>query len=183
MVLSDGIELVELSEKEASLKVLPDCRYFSSGYYDVSVKRSVDGWNVGLLFKRFQNVLEKSYRGRLFEEHVGGPRVFAAVLNGEQVGWIELGFDAWNNRMRVWEFLVREEYRGRGIGSTLMNRAVEVAREKGARMVVLETQSNNAVAIDFYLKFGFELIGFDVAAYSNEDVDRKEVRIELELKL
>ena len=65
----------------------------------------------------------------------------------------------------------------------LMKRAVEVAKERGARMLILETQSNNAVAIDFYLRLGFQLVGFDVAAYSNEDVDKKEVRLELGLKL
>lgn len=50
-------------------------------------------------------------------------------------------------------------------------------------MLVLETQTCLAATIDFYLKFGFELIGFDTVAYSNEDVERKEVRLELGLKL
>ena len=30
---------------------------------------------------------------------------------------------------------------------------------------------------------GFELIGFDLAAYSNKDTSKKEVRLELGLKL
>jgi ribosomal protein S18 acetylase RimI-like enzyme len=64
-----------------------------------------------------------------------------------------------------------------------MNHAVKVAKERGARMLVLETQSCNVPAINFYLKFGFKLIGFDVAAYSNKDVERKEVRLEFGLKL
>ncbi len=107
--------------------------------------------------------------------HIEEPRVFAAVLDDEQVGWVELGYDRWNNRMRVWEFLVQEEFRRKGIGTMLMKHAVKVAKEKGARMLVLETQSCDVPAIDFYLEFGFELIGFDVAAYSNEDIKRKEV--------
>jgi ribosomal protein S18 acetylase RimI-like enzyme len=59
-----------------------------------------------------------------------------------------------------------------------MQRAVRVANKKSARMLVLETHSCNVPAIDFYLKHGFELIGFDIAAYSNEDVKKKEVRLE-----
>jgi ribosomal protein S18 acetylase RimI-like enzyme len=85
--------------------------------------------------------------------------------------------------MRVWEFLVKEEFRRMGIGSLLMNFAVKVAKEKGARMLVLETQSCNVPAITFYLKQGFNLIGFDSAAYSNEDIDKREVRFEMGLQL
>jgi ribosomal protein S18 acetylase RimI-like enzyme len=64
-----------------------------------------------------------------------------------------------------------------------MNHAVGIAKEKGARMLVLETQTNNDVAIKFYLDFGFKLIGLDIAAYSNEDLEKKEIRLELGLKL
>jgi ribosomal protein S18 acetylase RimI-like enzyme len=84
--------------------------------------------------------------------------------------------------MRVWEFLVEEEFRKRGIG-TLMDHAVKVAKEKGARMLVLETQTNKDTVIKFYLNFGFNLIGLDSAAYSNEDIEKKEIRLELGLKL
>ncbi len=85
--------------------------------------------------------------------------------------------------MRVWEFLVKEEFRRMGIGDMLMGLAAKAAKEKGARMLVLETQSCNVPAIAFYLKQGFDLIGFDSAAYSNEDVKRQEVRLEMGLPL
>jgi ribosomal protein S18 acetylase RimI-like enzyme len=65
----------------------------------------------------------------------------------------------------------------------LMNHGVKIAKEKGARMLVLETQTNNETAIEFYLNFGFKLIGLDIAAYSNEDVEKKEIRLEMGLKL
>jgi ribosomal protein S18 acetylase RimI-like enzyme len=136
-----------------------------------------------LTCKAFEKTLKKNYHGRLFEDHIEEPRVFAAVLNEEPIGWIELGHEKWNNRMRVWELLVKEEYRGRGVGKLLMNQAVRTAKEKGARMLVLETQTNNSDAISFYLSFGFELIGFDTAAYSNEDIEKKEVRLELGMRL
>jgi ribosomal protein S18 acetylase RimI-like enzyme len=64
-----------------------------------------------------------------------------------------------------------------------MQHAIKLAKEKGARMLVLETQSCNVKAIQFYLKHGYKLIGFDTAAYSNQDIEKKEVRLELGLKL
>jgi ribosomal protein S18 acetylase RimI-like enzyme len=174
--------LVELEKKDAYLREISS-KYSTSHYYDVSVCRESGLWRIELTHKAFDKGLNKNYHGRLFEDHIEEPRVFAVVLGNKQVGWIELGYDRWNNRMRVWEFLVEEEFRRRGIGTLLMNHAVEIAKARGARMLVLETQTNNATAISFYLKFGFEFVGFDTAAYSNEDIEKKEVRLELGLKL
>lgn len=77
--------------------------------------------------------LEKNYRGRLFEDHVEEPRVFVAMQDNLQVGWIELGYEKWNNRMRVWEFLVKEKFRRKGIGMQLMKKAVNIAKERGGQ--------------------------------------------------
>lgn len=64
-----------------------------------------------------------------------------------------------------------------------MNRITETAESTGARMIVLETQSCNESAIAFYRKNGFSIIGFDLYAYSNNDPERHEVRIEMGKKL
>lgn len=174
--------IVELAKNDAYLRELKS-KYCTSGYYDLSVCHSFESWTINLALKPLEKKLEKNYQGKLFENHVEEPRVFAAMLGGRQIGWIELGYEKWNNRMRVWEFLVEEELRRKHIGIALMNHAVKISKEKGARMLVLETQTCNVPAINFYLKFGFELIGFDSAAYSNEDVEKREIRLELGLKL
>jgi len=178
----DNVTLVELQKNDAYLKEIGS-KYSTSHYYDVSVHSESGSWRIELVRKPFEKTLDKNYHGKLFEDHIEEPRVFAAVCENKQVGWIELGYDRWNNRMRVWEFLVEEEFRKRGIGTLLMNHAVKVAKEKGARMLVLESQTNKDTAIKFYLNFGFRLIGIDIAAYSNEDIEKKEIRLELGLKL
>jgi GNAT superfamily N-acetyltransferase len=182
MKKDDAVRLVEITKSEAYLSELRS-KHSSSYYYDVSVLRKPGSWKIELTLKPLGRTLEKEYKGRLFEDHIEEPRVFAAVQGDRQIGWIELGYDRWNNRMRVWEFLVEEGFRRKGVGRQLMEHAVKIGKEKGARMLVLETQTCLAATIDFYLKFGFELIGFDTVAYSNEDVERKEVRLELGLKL
>lgn len=50
-------------------------------------------------------------------------------------------------------------------------------------MAVLETQSCNENAIAFYNKNGFNIIGFDLYAYTNENLDKHEVRIEMGIRL
>jgi ribosomal protein S18 acetylase RimI-like enzyme len=176
------VAITELTGTEASpVRLL--YRYTSLHYYDVSIVREPNGWRIELALKPFEDPVERTSESRFFEDFVEEPRAFAATLRGEQVGWLEVGYHKWNNRMRVWEILVKDGFRRRGIGTALMNHAIKLAKEKGARALVLETQTCNAPAIDFYLKQGFELVGFDATAYTNQDADRKEVKLELGLRL
>lgn len=180
--LLENVSIRELSKDETTTLRL-QYKYLTSDYYDLSVNREKETWKITMTLKPFEKALEKISESKVFELHIEEPRVFAAVLGEEQIGWVELGYEKWNNRMRVWEFLVKEEFRRRGVGKLLMNHAVIIAKEKGARMLVLETQSCNVPTISFYLNFGFELVGFDSAAYSNEDIVKREIRLEMGLKL
>lgn len=180
--ITDSVRIVELTKSDPDRPRLR-YRYATTGYYDTSIVSRPEGWEIELRLKPLKKPLEKVHTSALFKEHVPEPRAFAAVLEGRQVGWIELGHERWNNRMRVWEFLVEERFRRMGVGKLLMNHAIRIARKRRARMLVLETQSCNVPAIAFYLGRGFNLIGIDSAAYSNQDTDRKEVRLELGLRL
>lgn len=55
----------------------------------------------------------------------------------------------------VHEIFVHPEYRGRGIGSTLLDRAVEYARERGRKLMGLWVGVKNFSAKEFYKKRGF----------------------------
>lgn len=66
-----------------------------------------------------------------------------------------------------------------GIGHALIEMTKEQARRERRRAVMLETQSCNVNAVDFYQHEGFTLIGMDTCCYGNNDLQRKEVRLEL----
>ena len=172
------MQIVELTKASTPLPRLA-YRYRTRHHYALELKRSAGGWTARLRLRRLPRELEKRCESELFQWMVLEPRAFAAIEDGKQVGWIEVDLSAFKERARVWEFLVLEEYRRRGIGTALMTKAEEVAREAGVRMLVLETQSCNVGAMAFYLKFGFDLVGFDGTAYSNEDVERGEIRLEM----
>jgi len=180
--LDEDLTIVELLRTDKRLPVLND-KYTTESYYDLSIKRRTNAWTIQLRLKQFEKPLEKTYTGTFYEPHIEEPRVFVAMLKNEQAGWIELGYDKWNNRMRIWELLVKKGCRTKGIGTRLIKHAIDAAKQKGARMLVLETQSNNSLAISFYLRRGFRLIGFDAAAYTNEDTKRKEIRLEFGLPI
>ena len=112
------------------------------------------------------------------------PAAFGAFEQERLLGFVEGSIESWNSRFRISNLCVFDKAaRGQGIGSMLMARITEAARARGARMLVLETQSCNEAAIAFYRKNGFSVIGFDLYAYSNADPERREVRIEMGKKL
>ena len=65
----------------------------------------------------------------------------------------------------------------------LIQKAEEAAKNSNARMIVLETQTCNRNAVDFYLAMGFRPIGFDLFCYTNSDPDKEEVRLEMAKQL
>jgi ribosomal protein S18 acetylase RimI-like enzyme len=175
-------KITELLKSNAPFPKL-EYEYTTNQHYKVQISHTHKSWTAKLVLTPLLEPAQKRFEEQLFAEHVEEPRAFTAIHNGEQIGWIQLGYEKWNNRMRVWELLIKKEHRRKGTGTQLMQHAIKLAKERGARMLVLETQSCNTKAIRFYLKHGYELIGFDTAAYSNQDIEKSEVRLELGLKL
>ena len=99
--------------------------------------------------------------------------------NGKLIAAIELFHEKWAKRIRVTELWVDEKARRRGIGSELMTFAKQKTQESDCRMLILETQSCNVAAIDFYRSQGLELVGVLTCDYQNDDIERKEVRFEM----
>ena len=169
------VELKKGGEPHAKLVY----QYRTRQHYALDVTKDAKGWTAELELRPLPQELEKRCESELFQWMVLEPRAFAALEDGKEVGWIEIDLNAFKDRTRVWELLVMKEYQRRGIGTALMRKAEEVARAAGSRMLVLEMQSCNVGAMAFYLGFGFDLVGFDRTAYSNEDVEKGEIRLEL----
>lgn len=89
----------------------------------------------------------------------------------------------WNNIARLWDINVNEENRRKSIGKKFLEFGLAKAKEWKCRAIVLECQSSNYPAISFYLKNDFKLTGLDLIAYSNQDIEKHEVRLEMSRKL
>lgn len=96
-----------------------------------------------------------------------------------EIGLIVVGKQSWNKTARIWDIAINEESQRKGIGGKLLKFAEKRAVEWKCRAIILECQSSNYSAIQFYLKHGYNLIGFDLIAYTNNDIDRHEVRFEM----
>lgn len=150
--------------------------YLTKGYYDI--EKVPDGFKVS--YKSFDCLKEITFEDCFFNEWLEQPVAFGAFENDELLGYVEGMVEQWNNRYRISNICVFDRSkRCCGIGSRLMNTILKEAKKSGARMVVLETQTCNENAIAFYKKNGFDIIGFDLYSYSNDDPERHEIRIEM----
>ena len=151
-------------------------QYSTKGYFDI--EKSPDGFF--FTYKAFDKEEERTFEDYFFNEWLEDPVAYGAFENGKLLGYVEGTPEAWNQRYRISNICIfDEEQRHCGIGTELMNVILNEAEKSGARMVVLETQTCNENAIAFYKKNGFDIIGFDLFAYSNTDPERHEVRIEM----
>lgn len=56
---------------------------------------------------------------------------------------------------QIMDIAVAPEQRGRGVASLLLERSLDIARQKGAERLVLEVRRSNLAAIGLYERFGF----------------------------
>ena len=155
-------------------------RYTTKGYYDIQ-KISND---FKFKYTKFDEEKEVSFEDSFFSEWLEEPIAYGAFEDERLLGFVEGTIEKWNNRFRISNICVFESgKRHAGIGTKLMETILQAAKQSGARMVILETQTCNENAIAFYKKNGFEIIGFDLYSYSNNDPEKHEVRIEMGRKL
>ena len=159
-------------------------RYTTSTYYDISLTQNAGGFTTTMQLKSFPSPVthtpeEYDFPDSLYQDHWNNAEAYGIVIDGKLSGAIELWHEEWSHRLRITELWVSDELRNQGCGHALMEKARSAAKEKDCRAIILETQSCNTNAIGFYLHEGFTLIGFDLCCYSNRDIERHEVRIEL----
>lgn len=173
------IDIIELDRERYSGRKFTS-RYKTKGYYDIEA--TATGFDI--TYKNFEEPKEMSFDDVFFGEWLDDPKAFGAFKDGQLVGYVEGTLEKWNNRYRISNICIFDySKRHNGIGSLLMERILLEAKESGARMVVLETQTCNENAIAFYKKHGFKMIGFDLYAYTNTDKERNEIRIEMGMRL
>ena len=158
----------------------------NDSYYDVEISPlDHDGCTVSLVRKAAEKEIvhtpdEYDFPDKLYQDYWANAEAYGGVSDaGELLACIEVCPEEWSNSLLVTELWVSESLRGKGIGKQLMDKAKEIAVQQKRRAIILETQSCNTRAIGFYLHQGFELIGLDTCCYTNDDIGRREVRINL----
>ena len=105
-------------------------------------------------------------------------RFWFAEVDGEMIGAIAIvGHSAEKAQLR-W-FILHPEFRGIGLGSRLLNEAIQYCREKGYKTIFLVTTEDQKTAIKMYVKAGFK----KVAAHENQAWGKDLIEQTFELNL
>lgn len=98
-----------------------------------------------------------------FQERIENPKCcfFLAILNDQVAGFISCSIRivqnvmVYNKRGYVAETVVGQEFRGKGVGALLFNRAQDWFLEKGADHIELQVSLKNDGAFNFWKSKGF----------------------------
>lgn len=157
-------------------------RYTSKEYYDLEKVESSNFFEVKMIKKKFDKPVthspeEYDFPDSLYQSHWEKAEAFGVINDKEELlACVEICPEEWSNRLMVTELWVADHIQRQGVGTALMNLVKEEAIKQKRRAIILETQSCNVRAIDFYRKQGFELIGYDSCCYTNMDIERHEIR-------
>ncbi len=147
--------------------------YTTDHYFDFEQSSCNDAIAFNIVKKPFKTTLNKKFVNKLFPDYYENSEGYGIIEGDTLIGVIALSKEDWNNRLRITELLVCPKLRKQGIGSKLMNIAKTRAKELNCRSIILETQSCNEKAINFYFSQGFSLVGFDTNCYSNNDIEKR----------
>ncbi len=124
-------------------------------FADVSIDRSIE--------QRFGLVGGTSWEQRKLSQieaecdaNPGG--VFVYEENGTVIGFITVGLDHLTRQGRILNLAVDQGHQGKGLGTQLIERALQYMRDQGMELARIETLEDNAVGRHLYPKMGFEEI-------------------------
>jgi ribosomal protein S18 acetylase RimI-like enzyme len=102
-----------------------------------------------------------------FQSAMNGDTILIAVTDDRLAGYIQLsdvkvdvqGVKPGPNDQAVNAVYIHSDYQGQGIGRALMDAAFDHPRFAKAENIFIDVWDENKRAVDFYLKYGFEIVG------------------------
>ncbi len=113
---------------------------------------------------------EKWSAASFFNELARGCAYLVATDGEQIIGYVGVDVappdEAWINNIAV-----RRDRQHHGIGRLLLDRALAIGRDRGARQTLLEVASDNGPAQRLYDRYGFEVIGVRRGYYQSTKTD------------
>jgi ribosomal-protein-alanine N-acetyltransferase len=108
--------------------------------------------------------------------------VFLVIKNDSEIAGFLLArliMNSQNSFLEIYNIGIKTSYKRRGLGSLLISKLLEIAKEKLATEIFLEVRKSNCTAIDFYKRNDFEEIGTRKNFYSTPIEDAILMRLNL----
>ena len=104
----------------------------------------------------------------MVDELIDQGRILVATLGGQVVGCLKL-LDRDEGEIEIAVLAVAEDRQDLGIGTALLERAIEEARNQHLRTVRLGTSSADIDNLRFYQRRGFRMLAIDRDAFTPAD--------------
>lgn len=111
-----------------------------------------DFWNNNILREEIKN---------------NNSKLIVAKLNDEIIGFA--GISIVLDTAELTNIVVRKNYRGNGFSSILLNYIIDLAKNDNCKLVNLEVNCNNSIALHLYEHFGFKQVGLRKKYYDGQD--------------
>jgi ribosomal protein S18 acetylase RimI-like enzyme len=99
-------------------------------------------------------------RGQLWVADIDGcVAAVAAVTTDQEAEYAQVGWDVEEPAIVVHRLAVNPEFRGAGLAGALMNKAEEVAMERGISVLRVDTNTRNEATQRLFPKLGYVLAG------------------------
>lgn len=102
----------------------------------------------------------------LMNEYLKRSEIYTARQNDETIGVIVL-FPLTNETVEIKNVAVKPEFQGQGIGSLLIENAVQVALFNKQRSICIGTANSSVGQLYLYQKLGFEITGVKRHFFTN----------------
>ena len=99
--------------------------------------------------------------------------IFLGAYDGDTCIGLAILRHSWKKYLYLYDLKVNSAYRGRHIGSLLIDAAKSISREHGYRGIYTQGQDNNLAACLFYVKSGFRIGGLDTDVYTGTSQEGK----------
>ena len=117
--------------------------------------------NIRLMRRLNQSIFPVNYNDKFYKDVLeAGELAKLAFFNDVVVGGVCCRVEIADNEKRLYIMTLGclYTYRRLGIGTVMLEHVLECATKKGIDSIYLHVQINNTGAIEFYGKFGFEIV-------------------------
>lgn len=127
---------------------------------DCTLQEIVTAWNRGFTGYLVQlEMNETTFVTRLVSEGLSPEHSIVAFVNNEPAGIIVNGFRTIDGKRMAWNggTGIAPEFRGKGLIKQMMNETMAIYERQGIDIALLEAIKENAVAINLYKNYGYDV--------------------------
>ena len=150
--------------------------YSSESRYEI--KRQVSGDEISFkmtLVQNTDNYVKYTSSNLITEDNynliIDHGYSLGAFHEDKMIGYMIAEDRKWNNSVWIEMIRVAKDYKGYGIGSSMLSTLESLSKECFKRSIEIETQNMNVPAINFYKKNGFKFTGLNMTLYDPEECD------------